>query len=167
MAWVFACFRGGANRPESISVHATERPLYLFLHRVFHVLISLSLISYAVFYLRAELGLLLPVILLVVGALMDIVEVVTLDEHTPTGPNARDFHQVTAWIMAFCYMFFAISMAKHAGYSALAINAVWIVFVVLIAIAAKLKYRRFWAFQMSYFLVLSVFIVTTHFSISA
>lgn len=136
------------------------------LHRIFHTLISMSLIAYALLYLRAELGLLLPVILLITGATMDIIEVMTLNENTPTGPDAKDVHQLTAWVMALSYLFFAISLAVYAEYSALVVNAIWIVFLIMITSAAKIKFRYFWAFQMSYFLMLSILIALTHLSIS-
>jgi hypothetical protein len=136
------------------------------MHKVFHTLISLSLIAYALFYLRAELGLLLPTILLIHGASIDIVQVMTLNEDTPTGPDAKDIHQLTAWVMAFSYMFFATSLAMHARYSAVVVNAIWVVFLIMMSTAAKIKYRNFWAFQMSYFSMLSVLIAVTYLSIS-
>lgn len=153
------------ERPGSISEHACANSRHLVLHKNFHILISVFLIGYAVGYLFAELGLTLLAALLVLGATMDIIEVSTLNKNTPTSPDVKDIHQITAWIMAISYVLFALGLAFHAGLPFMIVNATWISFVLLVIWSLKINFKSFWAFQMAYFFVLSIIILIAHFSL--
>ena len=60
------------GRPESLSDHASENLKYLVIHKAVHTASSALLIVYAFTFLRAELGLFLPVILLLAGAVFAV-----------------------------------------------------------------------------------------------
>jgi hypothetical protein len=155
------------GRPESLSDHASENLKYLVIHKAVHTASSALLIVYAFTFLRAELGLFLPVILLLAGAVFDIVEVMTLKVSVSHGPKAlKETHTLTAWIMGFSYMFFAVSFSMAASFNYLVVNSVWFVFIVLLLNSVRTRFRVFWLSQMSYFLGLSVFIFITHLRIS-
>jgi hypothetical protein len=78
------------------------------------------------------------------------------------GPDLWDAHQLSAWGMAFCYMAFGIAIAHAAQLPTLVVNGVWLVFLAMLLISIQQKFYKFWIYQMSYFVMLSVLIIFSH-----
>jgi hypothetical protein len=149
-------------RPDTISEHALRTAKQLGRHRVFHVLFSVSLISYALLQLIPERQYLLAT-LLIVGSAMDVVEVFTLKESDPTHPISATPHQISAWVMAFAYLNYGVLIVKYSGLPAWIYNGVWILFILNLSLAAIYKFKKFWISQMFYFTVLAAIIAYAHY----
>ncbi|MCA9323636.1 hypothetical protein KC992_00885 [Candidatus Saccharibacteria bacterium] len=150
------------NKPETISEHAADNDKWLKIHRIVHVISSLLLISYALYYLH-PLGLHTTANILIVGALLDVIEVMTLSKDMHHGPEAlKSPHTFTAWGMGLSYMMFAVFLVRESSLPAWSMHAVWMLFMMMLGTSIILKFKKFWAFQMSYFLLLSTIIITAH-----
>lgn len=151
----------GSSRPETISHHAVTNTNTLTAHRTIHSIISVLLIIFSVSYLFPE-GYIFAGSLLIVGALSDVVEVMTLNKNTPFGPTVNDPHQIAAWLMATCYLSYGLLITKLALLNPLIVNGVWVLFLVMFINASRLKYRKFWVSQMVYFGLLAIVISIAH-----
>ncbi len=153
------------GKPHTISEHGAANVQLLLIHRALHISASVFLITYALTFLR-EHGLILAMTFLTVGAICDIAEVLALKLNVKFGPDLRDVHQLTAWGMAFCYMAFAITIALAAHFSGFVVNGVWLVFLAMLLMSIKQKFYKFWVYQMTYFVMLSVVILASHVAIA-
>lgn len=153
-----------APRPDSISEHAYSTRKRLQIHRILHSGFSAVLITYALFNL-VPLNQYLLASLLIVGAIMDVIEVFTLRVGEPAHPISLNTHQITAWIMAFCYLTYGVFVARYAGLSGYIVHGLWMLFFTTLAIASLYKFKRFWISQMFYFTVLAGAIAFAHFKL--
>jgi hypothetical protein len=149
------------GKPHTISEHGAANARLLVTHRALHISASVSLITYALTFLR-ERGFFVAMAFLIVGAVCDVIEVLALKLDVKFGPDLWDAHQLSAWGMAFCYMAFGIAIAHAAQLPTLVVNGVWLVFLAMLLISIQQKFYKFWIYQMSYFVMLSVLIIFSH-----
>ncbi len=153
--------RNDDGKPHTISEHGAANARLLLTHRALHISASALLITYALTFLK-ERGFTVAMAFLIVGAVCDVVEVIVLNLDVKSGPDIKDIHQLSAWGMAFCYMAFGIAIAHAAQLPVVVVNGVWIVFLAMLLISIQQKFYKFWIYQMSYFVMLSVLIIFSH-----
>jgi hypothetical protein len=148
----------GNNRPDTLSEHACRSRRWLFWHKTVHVLVASMLICFAIVNLWVNDQYLISAVL-IVGSTLDIIEALTLKKGDPTHPIVWNTHQVTAWLMAFCYLTYGFLIAREAGFGPYVYHGVWVTFGLNLYVASKFKFRKFWISQYGYFFMLSVVIV--------
>ena len=128
------------HKPRSISEHAVSSSHLLFRHRVAHTVGSILLSIYGLFYLFPH-GHIVAGSLLIGAAIFDVIEVVTLNKKSASDITALNYHVVTAWAMALCYLLYASVIVTIAGLSSLFVFVIWTSFAALL-ITAVLQYYR-------------------------
>jgi hypothetical protein len=153
-AYLLCSFKG-SSRTETISEHACETKQKLRLHRAVHILASICLFLFGALFLWQH-DYHTMALLLMSGAVFDVIEVMTLNEYIAHKPVLFEPHQTSAWAMAFCYLTYGVLATKTAGLSPLLVSTVWVSFFIILGISIKKKFRRFWVSQMTYFTLLSI-----------
>ncbi len=146
---------------QTISQHATETEKKLLAHRVVHSVSSFSLILFAWLYLF-RYGYTWAGSILVAGAVFDILEVLTLTKRSAEPVFAINYHAITAWTMALGYILYVIAIVSITGMPEGLSWGILIVFVLLLRIAFRQKFKNFWIIQHVYFCLLAILIVLAH-----
>lgn len=143
------------HKPRSISEHAASSPHLLLRHRIAHTVGSIFLSIYGLFYLLPH-GHSVAASLLIGAAIFDVIEVVTLNKKSASEITALNYHVVTAWAMALCYLLYASVAVTIAGLSSLFVFMIWISFAALLITAVLRKFKDFWITQHIYFCFLAL-----------
>ena len=133
----------------SISENALKSRNVLIFHRAVHVAISICFLVYS-WLLFPNYA--LSAFLLAVGAIFDIIQVMTLSKrsnHTPM--YIRDTHQIAAWLMAVSYLAFSIVIALQRGIDIVLILAYIIWLTLMFILSTKTNHKYFWFAQMGFF----------------
>jgi len=165
-AYLLLSYRGD-SRTDTISEHAAQDLPTLKLHRLFHITMSVCLTVFAVSCLILNRSLILPAMVLIAGAVFDIVEVMTLNKETSHHPFEAGPHQITSWLMALSYLIYGILITRAAGLPLWVTNIVWISFLVILFISIMCRFKRFWIAQMFYFALLALIVITAHINLLA
>ena len=150
-----------AKRPGSISEHATETRRLLTSHRVMHISGSVLLWVFSFGYLLPHHAT-IAAGLLIIGGVFDVLEVLTLNKKTAATTIRLNPHTITAWSMALSYLLYASVIVVVVGMSAWLSLAVWVSFLILLAVSALGKFKHFWLTQHIYFCCLALVIMVAH-----
>ena len=148
--------RQGKVQP-SISESALVSERVLCVHRAVHLFGALCLVGYGLFLAQQSLAL---AVILCAAAVFDTAEAFLLNKKTEHGfLRLRDKHQLSAWLMAFFYLLFAVSYAFER-------QLPWYVLVVFFALLAaavlyvkRQGHKQFWVAQMAFFFAVSAVLV--------
>lgn len=148
-------------RPRSLSEHATVSIGKLRTHRLVHICASVLLVFFALAYLLPH-HYVLATWLLIFGAVFDVLEVLTLNKVSAARWTFMEPHFTTAWLMLGCYLMYAVVISHTASLVSWVPQAVWLFFIVLLIGAARDGFRRLWAVQMVYILLLACVVILAH-----
>lgn len=152
------------RKPHTISEHAVQSSSLLFRHRMAHTTSSVVLVLFGSFYLLAN-GYHLAGWLLISGAFFDILEVLTLNKKSASEVAHFNYHVVTAWSMALCYLLYASTIVLIAGFGMYLAVLIWSSFALLLAVSAFRRFRNFWFTQHIYFCFLALIMIVSHINI--
>ncbi|PID30627.1 hypothetical protein CSA80_00795 [Candidatus Saccharibacteria bacterium] len=149
------------RKQHTISQYAVSSGAFLRRHRAIHYLTSAILFVFSAGYLLPH-GYVLAAVLLSGAAIFDALEVMTLNQKTASQITTVNSHIITAWLMAFCYLFYASHVLAIAKLSEWFVWAIWVSFAVLLALSVNRKFKEFWLIQHAYFCFLAALIVLAH-----
>lgn len=152
------------HKPHTISEHAASSSRLLCVHRIMHTTASVILITFGFWYLLPH-GYILAGWLIIAGGVFDILEVATLNKKSASEILAVNYHVVTAWAMALCYLLYASVIVTIAEFSTLLVIAIWAPFAVLLTTSVLRRFKDFWITQHIYFCLLALLILTAHVSL--
>lgn len=129
----------------------------LKLHKIIHSLSALTLILFCAVYLLPNKHL-FAAVMLIVGSLFDVIEVFTLKPSSPWYPKLKDPHQLAAWTMSLSFLVFGMLIAQAAYMPTILVHSMWLVFVLLVVLAIKNKFKSFWINQTIFCNYLSIIV---------
>lgn len=100
--------------------------------------------------------------LLIAGALFDVLEVLTLNKASAARWTFREPHFTTAWLMVGSYLLYGVVIAQAAALEPWLPQAVWLLFLLLLIFTIRDGFRKLWAAQMTYFLLLAMVVIMAH-----
>lgn len=147
--------RKGGGRPKTISEHAVESDKLLKIHRVIHSIPLIVFLPFIIYYLLPK-GYHYAALLLILGAVFDSIETLTLNKKTAPLDSSPNAHYITAWLMAFSYLGYSFVISRIAGVSPLLYVPVLLLCITLAALAHRgILNRISLAMQMIYFILVS------------
>jgi hypothetical protein len=157
--------RKGSNRPKTISEHAVETNILLKIHRAVHTIPLLVFIPFIFGYLMPTRHY-LAAILLMLGAIFDSIETLTLNKKTAPLDSAPNAHYVTAWLMALSYLGYSFVISRIAGVSPWLFGPILLSCIILAILAHRgILNRISLGMQMSYFLLVSLVVLIANFKL--
>lgn len=145
----------------SISRHAADNNKYLKTHRLMHIFGSFAMILFAIGFLIPN-DYVLPGLLLILGAVFDSLEVLTLNKKSSSVITKVNSHTLTAWAMALSYLLYLCILIPIAGLSSSLILAIWLSLAILLLISAISRFRNFATTQHIYFCFIATLIAIAH-----
>lgn len=143
----------------SISESATNSPAILLAHQAVHFCVAIGLFLYAV-QLVSSPGLVVPGIFLSLAAILDVVQVITLNKNTVHTPlYFRDVHQFAAWVMTMSFLFFTLLFAVDKHLPMREIVILIAILLCLYAASTRVGHKHYWLWQMCVFVSISVMMV--------
>lgn len=153
-------FKNVDHRANSISEIATSTGKTLLAHKLLHFIGAFFLISFAVGYLIPN-DMVVVGVLLLTGAVADILQAITLDRLNSFHPLKPEAHQIFAWVMQACYVLYTALIGQEVGLN-WAVYAVTVAVVCASAATFLTKFHRFWIIQNLSFIFLAIIIFISH-----